>query len=75
MGIKSTSTIKRERAIELMVEAKMKKKIAKLKAKLFIKSNKEIEDILEKELDIWNPDSEYYFDNFLVVNDDYESDY
>ena len=64
MGIKSTRTIYKSTALEMI-----KQEIQRLTENA---SLKEIEDVLELILDIENEESRFYFDNFCVVPDDYK---
>ena len=65
MSVKSTSKIRRSDAI---------KWIDSLLGGNAPPTNKDIEDQLERILDINNEKSRYYFDNFMVVDDDYVPD-
>lgn len=64
MGIKSTKRVYKTTALKMI-----KDEIDRLTDNA---SCKEIEDVLENILDIHNEESKYYFDNFIVVPDNYE---
>ncbi len=64
MGVKSTRTIYRSTALNMIEE--------ELKNLTENASNKQIEEALENILDIHNENSRYYYDNFSVVSDDYK---
>lgn len=70
MGWKSTIDVRRSTAIEEVVNYLLREKVAALTAVISLKTNKEIEGMLEETGLGDNPDSGWHGLNFNVIDDE-----